>query len=82
MSEVSGLRLDALRCTRGGLERALQRYGMEATPGEKEDIEGLVASLEALSSVDLSGPDGLLIEGEWQLLYTSGQEFRSSPFFW
>lgn len=61
----------------------MQAFGMEVSPGERDSIAGMVVALEAYGDVDLLNDSrSLLLEGEWQLQYSTAQEFRSSPFFW
>lgn len=54
--------------------------GQHATASEKQSMESMVPSLEMLNQ-DASPTMNSSIYGTWELLYSSSQLFRSSPFF-
>jgi hypothetical protein len=58
------------------------QFGMTATAAQRTAVTAALAVLQGVGHVDLQGASVLPLEGEWQLLYCSAQEFRSSPFFW
>ena len=44
----------------------------------RQEVDGIIVSLEALAPA--FEPD--LLSGGWELIYSSVEPFRSSPFFW
>uniref|UniRef100_A0A7S0WSZ6 Plastid lipid-associated protein/fibrillin conserved domain-containing protein n=1 Tax=Chlamydomonas leiostraca TaxID=1034604 RepID=A0A7S0WSZ6_9CHLO len=57
--------------------------GQVATESQKQEIEMVISQLEASQapmSEQLEVQEAL--QGKWQLVYTSVEAFRSSPFFW
>jgi hypothetical protein len=51
-----------------------------ATSAQKEQASSLISALE-LQNPTPKPTDSPLIHGRWELLYSSTQLFRSSPFF-
>eukprot|EP00899_Mesostigma_viride_P024701 jgi/Mesvir1/5415/Mv15480-RA.2 len=61
-----------------GLDR-----GMAASSAQREQVEALVLQLEAINPTPAPCQSAVpSIDGTWHLLYSSVQEWRSSPFFW
>jgi hypothetical protein len=54
--------------------------GEFATPAQKEKAESLVAAIEGQNATPEPAKSPL-VNGRWELLYSSTQLFRSSPFF-
>lgn len=57
--------------------------GQFASTAEREEMERIIYSMETSSSEEktTSADKAAMMEGTWELLYSSTQLFRSSPFF-
>ncbi|KAG1656630.1 hypothetical protein FOA52_008635 [Chlamydomonas sp. UWO 241] len=76
--EVSASSSNALLITKLALACASLDRGAIASTSQRCEVEDLISALEASGSdaVDLA-----LLDGTWELIYTSVEPFRSSPFF-
>jgi hypothetical protein len=78
---VQRLKFDILRAV-APLDR-----GSLASPRDRRAIDALVARLEAsgggaAAPLDVALDGGAPIDGTWELVYSTTEQFRSSPFFW
>ena len=55
--------------------------GQFASTAQKSQIEEIIAKLESFGGKIVNPTESSSIEGTWELLYSSTQLFRSSPFF-
>lgn len=55
--------------------------GAIASPNDKYEVSSFVEVLEEASSSG-NGVNVFNVQGKWELLYSSVEQFRSSPFFW
>jgi len=56
--------------------------GQFASPSQKDSMETIISQLESCNPDESSKPtETSLIQGTWELIYSSTQLFRSSPFF-
>ena len=82
-AEAASIKLRLLRAAassdRGQLHNAFV-WGAEAYGAEKRAVASHVAALEALHAA-APPPPAAAQDGGWELVYASGQLFRSSPFF-
>ncbi|PNH06061.1 putative plastid-lipid-associated protein 6, chloroplastic [Tetrabaena socialis] len=56
--------------------------GAIASSNDKYEVSSLVEVLEEAAAAAASPPSLDGVQGKWELLYSSVEQFRSSPFFW
>ena len=82
-ADVGALKLRLLRASaasdRGQLHNAFV-WGADAYGPERAAVAALVSALEA-TQASAAPPPLSALDGDWELVYASGQLFRSSPFF-